>query len=157
MDEPVQMAAGVGKPAIFTCPLCGRIGVLDDDRFRGRVETRCFNALCDYHETVNWRERLHEHARQGIEGRNGGIVMTETALMSNEQDERIRELAIARWPALKDNRAGLNSNIKEFLVCLGFGFNSEAGAVPLTHEQADLVIAKMEEFHSDSAMGVPNI
>lgn len=54
----------------LTCPRCGKVGVLDVDQLHGRVSTRCFNELCDFHETVDWAKRLREHA--GIIVRDGG-------------------------------------------------------------------------------------
>ncbi len=47
-----------GSVTWLCCPICAKLGILDDDELHGRVSTQCPRDGCDYHETANWNEKM---------------------------------------------------------------------------------------------------
>ena len=40
--------------AMFTCPKCGALGIIDKDQFEGKVSMIC-PSTCGFHETIDSR------------------------------------------------------------------------------------------------------
>lgn len=40
------------------CPGCGRLGVIDEDQFHGRVSVDCFDEACPFHETHDFSQAV---------------------------------------------------------------------------------------------------
>jgi hypothetical protein len=49
-SKPVK----AGDTWTVKCPKCGKVGVLDEDQFFGRISTECPREGCGFHEMVDW-------------------------------------------------------------------------------------------------------